>query len=169
MSLILDLVFPEKTQLCWERGNWDGLSGKASAGGGEPSGVRSGSGGKCKTLSPGPMAAPHPGAGQQGGVVASRNLWTVDKAVSMAVPSCVGSLSCEAPVTRGPSASSSENVARWASPPHLCAEQLPGDQPWPPGLCQDTLLLLTHVSRPARTFNNAPLPGRAQDSASQTI
>lgn len=55
----------------------------------------------------GPTAAPHSGAGQQGGVVASGSLWTVDKAVSTALPSSAGPLSCEA---RCPLASCSENL-----------------------------------------------------------
>ena len=119
MSLLLDLGFLEKTQLCWERGNWDGPSGGDGKCGGLPLGS--------------PWAAAHSGAGQQGGAVASGTLWTVDKAVSTAVPSWVGSLCCEAPVTWCPPASGSENGPGWAPPPDPCSEQLPADHAQPPG------------------------------------
>lgn len=144
MSLISDFVFPEQTKSCWKRGEIEWVvRGSTGPGWGA---VRSGggSGSKCDP----PPADPHSQAGQQGGVVASGSLGTVDEAVSTSVPSFVLSLSCcDVPVKWCPPASRLENTQRQAFTPHLCLEQLKGDSSLPPGFSAHRPL--PHFSQPA--------------------
>lgn len=71
--------FPRENTVVLEEGNWTGWSEEARAGDQEQG---RGAWWQCRasaSCSRGPTPAPHAGAGQQDGLVASGSLWTVAK------------------------------------------------------------------------------------------
>lgn len=137
-------VFPERSQLCWRRGEAEWVNREITGQAEEQPRAKSGRG---EQTGGAPLALKLTRVLSQDSRVgwwpqgASAQLTKQCQWLSLHLSPLVVAMLQQTGVLQPPAFS-----------PHLCLEQLLGNSCLPPGLCRDTLLFLIHFSQPAGKF-----------------